>query len=372
MSFLIIDRERYALQLGETTLGGTADELLSLSALGGLPPFAVITSGVDPVTTIRAVPGAPPVQVGEQVLTATPAALHHGDRLVIGGLTILYGDASAAGRTSPVHGVAIEEPDLLAQWSRTEGTAPTGGRLVARADGETHEIPDDGLVIGRDPECGLVVNSSAVSRRHATIAPGLLGYTVCDDSTNGVLVNGVRVERTTLLRQGDVVRIGDVEFRFEADAAAFEPERSLENDVVPSGPLASRALESPTVTPLLATLEVVTRGVDEGRRFRIERVAVQLGRASHNDIRIEDESVSATHVTLLQRGGAWQLLDLGSRNGSYVDGERVTERRLTNGCEIRLGNVKLVFRVIAAASVEQATRGIVGLTDEQLRGGASR
>jgi predicted component of type VI protein secretion system len=143
--------------------------------------------------------------------------LTHGDRLTVGRLVILYGDVSALGQTMPVRGISDEETHLLAQWSRMEVTAPTGGRLIAK-DGARWDIPDGGLLIGRDPECGLVITSNAVSRRHATITPGVWGYSVLDESTNGVLVNGTRIQRTALLRQGDVVLIGDVEYRFEADA----------------------------------------------------------------------------------------------------------------------------------------------------------
>jgi pSer/pThr/pTyr-binding forkhead associated (FHA) protein len=119
---------------------------------------------------------------------------------------------------------------------------------------------------------------------------------------------------------------------------------------------------------LLATLEVLTRGLQEGKRFRIERPIAQIGRGTHNDVHLADDSVSGSHATIVRRGAAWQLLDLGSRNGSYVDGVRVTEQALANGCEVRIGNVKLLFRMIAAAPArDQSTRGIVGLTAEQLR-----
>jgi hypothetical protein len=220
MSFLIIEHERYALKVGDTILGGSDDRLLAASPLGKLAPFAAISWGVDPVTTIRALPGAQGARVGGKPLTAKAMRLTHGDRLTVAELVILYGDVSALGQTLPVKGISIEETDLLAQWSRMEATAPTGGRLVAK-DGVQWAIPAAGLLIGRDPECGLVITSNAVSRRHATITPGVWGYTVLDESTNGVLVNGTRIQRTALLRQGDVVRIGDLEYRFEADA----PER---------------------------------------------------------------------------------------------------------------------------------------------------
>jgi hypothetical protein len=218
MSFLVIDHERYALKRGDTVLGGSDDELLAASPLGKLAPFAAITWGVDRVATIRSLTGGQRARLGGKHLGRTPTPLTHGDRLTVAGLVILYGDLSALGQTLPVWGIADQESDLLAQWSRREVTAPTGGRLIA-PDGAECPIPDIGLLIGRDPECGLVITSNAVSRRHATITPGTWGYSVLDESINGVLVNGTRIERTVLLHQGDVLRIGDVEYRFEADPA---------------------------------------------------------------------------------------------------------------------------------------------------------
>jgi pSer/pThr/pTyr-binding forkhead associated (FHA) protein len=191
---------------------------------------------------------------------------------------------------------------------------------------------------------------------------------ITDESTNGVFVNGARIEGATLLRQGDRVRIGKTEFRFEADDAVFEPAPAMR----PAEPTPVAPLRQPVAPaerpPLLATLEVLTRGLQEGKRFRIERNLVQIGRGTHNDVHLADDSVSGSHATLMRRGVAWWLVDLGSRNGSYVDGVRVTEQQLTSGCELRLGNVKLLFRSIASAPADDgSTRGIVGLTEEQLR-----
>jgi pSer/pThr/pTyr-binding forkhead associated (FHA) protein len=367
MSFLIIDRERYALQLGETTLGGDADELLAQSSLAQLPPFAVISSGSDDEVMIRALPGAIPAKLGGRLLTTTPRPIRHGDRLEVSGKVLLYGDLSAAGRTDAVPGVTDDEAMLLGDLAPADATAPTGGRLIALASGERHDVPDSGLVIGRDPECGVVIRSSSVSRRHASIAPGLLGYTITDESTNGVLVNGTRIVASALLRQGDRVRIGDAEFRFEADQAVYEPPPSLgAGESSLATPPRSEPVMRPAAT-LLATLEVLTRGLQEGKRFRLEKPVAQLGRGTHNDVHLADDSVSGSHATLVRRGATWHLLDLGSRNGTYVDGVRVTDQALTNVCELRIGNVKLLFRAInPAAADEQSTRGIVGLTDEQL------
>jgi pSer/pThr/pTyr-binding forkhead associated (FHA) protein len=369
MSFLIIDRERYALQLGETTLGGDADELLAQSSLSAIAPFAVLSSGRDGEATIRGLSGSAPALLGGRPLTPAPHAIRHGDRLEVAGRTILYGDLSAAGRTAAVTGITDEEALLLGNLAPAEATAPTGGRLVALSDGVRYDVPSGGLSIGRDPDCGVIIKATAVSRRHASIAPGLLGYTITDESTNGVLVNGTRLHGSALLRQGDRIRIGKAELRFEADQAVFEPPPSMRPaESSPAGERVRSNAAPPEPPMLLATLEVLTRGIQEGKRFRIERPIAQIGRGTHNEVHIADESVSGSHATMVRRGAGWHLLDLGSRNGTYVDGARVTEQPLPNGCEVRVGNVKLLFRMIAAApNDDESTRGIIALTEEQLR-----
>jgi predicted component of type VI protein secretion system len=65
-----------------------------------------------------------------------------------------------------------------------------------------------------------------VSRRHASIAPTENGYVLQDHSTNGVWVNGTRVQNSQLLARADVVRVGSEEFRFYADVAQGTPRSS--------------------------------------------------------------------------------------------------------------------------------------------------
>ncbi len=73
-------------------------------------------------------------------------------------------------------------------------------------------LSDRETIVGREPECGLVLDDSLVSRKHAS-------FRIVDDtvevrdlgSRNGVIVNGTRVEGATLLRHGDRIRIGSQE-----------------------------------------------------------------------------------------------------------------------------------------------------------------
>ena len=72
---------------------------------------------------------------------------------------------------------------------------------------------------------------------------------------------------------------------------------------------------------------------------------VTVGKASTNVVSLEhDTTVSRVHAVLENFGQAWSVRDLGSRNGTYVNGEKiVAERVLRSGDELRLGGSRLVF-----------------------------
>lgn len=215
MSFLIIDHERYALQMGDTVLGGPADEVLSLSALGKIPPFAILSCAPEGVGTIKRLRQGAEILIDGEPLGTKPRTLKHGARITVAGLDISYGELRAAGGTAHIGSVDVEA--LSSLEGMASSAKAVNGRLVRLTGGDTTLIPEEGLEIGRDPTCGLVLASKSVSRRHAEIAPFRLGYRLTDRSRNGVFVNGVRVKRSQLLRNGDVVRVGTEELRFEAD-----------------------------------------------------------------------------------------------------------------------------------------------------------
>ena len=73
------------------------------------------------------------------------------------------------------------------------------------------------------PARDVVVASADASRWHAPVERTLLGYVVRDTSANGIRVSGVRVDGSRPLAPGDVLRIGDEELRFDADAPPAEP-----------------------------------------------------------------------------------------------------------------------------------------------------
>lgn len=118
--------------------------------------------------------------------------------------------------------------------------------------------------------------------------------------------------------------------------------------------------------PLLATLEIVNEGPSKGQKFEVHVPLAHVGRGAHNDVVIVDDSVSDTHAKLQRRDDGWYVVDLGSTNGTYVGGHRVTEEhRLDGAPDVRFGGVKVLFRPQGALPDAKGTRMIAGVPRER-------
>jgi len=90
-------------------------------------------------------------------------------------------------------------------------------------------------------------------------------------------------------------------------------------------------------------IEVRAAGAPELLALTGQRIS--LGRAENNGIRLADTNVSEIHAVIESYGKSFALRDLGSSNGTFVNGQRlVAERRLRCGDKIRPGGARLVFR----------------------------
>lgn len=98
----------------------------------------------------------------------------------------------------------------------------------------------------------------------------------------------------------------------------------------------------PDAPPLEPVREVVTLTV-AGRRHEITQSRVVLGRSRECEIRVADVNSSRRHAELRQEGAAYWIVDLGSMNGTEVNGKRVDRERLRDGDRITLGSTEIVF-----------------------------
>jgi pSer/pThr/pTyr-binding forkhead associated (FHA) protein len=80
-----------------------------------------------------------------------------------------------------------------------------------------------------------------------------------------------------------------------------------------------------------------------GRTHALEGGKVVLGRSKDSDLQVEDANVSRRHAELRREGPAWWLVDLGSTNGTELNGKRVQRAKLNDGDTITLGATDVVF-----------------------------
>lgn len=392
---------------------------------------AVVTLAPDGSAVIRRDAPNAVILVNGVQLGVEPSPILHGDKVEIAGEELRFGDASQGGSTQFVSGAQVAEMARAARaGAPAKPTLARGGRLVSLTDGREYSIPDDGITIGREVGNDVVIPSSEVSRKHAEIVPMPGGYHLTDLSTNGMFVNGVRVEQKQVLGRGDVLKLGPEEFRFYADTAKVAPPApappvapaapmaapvavpvmppatdlpeftlDLESAIVsaavpsaapvpPAAPVVLVPTEPQAVAPVapvapapapakpapagrtpMATLEIINEGPQKGTKFEIHSALTNVGRGAHNDVALNDESVSDSHAKIQKRDGGWFIVDQDSTNGTYVGGRRVQgEQRVEGAPDVRFGGIKMTFRPVAVAGdVGGGTRAIAAMSADQIR-----
>ena len=368
MIHLEIDGERYPIAAGETVIGSATDSTVVLEGEGIRPRHAVVQGMPAGAAAIRAAANDAEVRVNGVRLGSDPTPLLHGDKIGIGNRELLVVDPARAGSTQLFDSGAFA--DLAPPPGYKVTGTRTGGRLVCLTDGREYRVGSRPLSLGRDAGSDVVVAGNDVSRQHAEIRNEPDGYILLDLSVNGTYVNGERIGKTHVLARADVIRIGNDEFRFYADAAGpSSPQPAPESPTPPDPPppppppppsgAAQRLSDtmhgipeqeparrdtppSPEAAPLASLL--FRSGEFKGRRLPIKVPVVNIGRGDYNDIVIGDPSVSTMHAKLQRREAIWILTDLGSTNGTFVEGEAVSgEMPLSPGTILRFGDVIALF-----------------------------
>lgn len=390
MALLELGGKRFTIPVGEVTLGSDAGCAISLSGAAVLPRHALLQGQADGQVIIRKASPAADVLINGVRLGAEPTPLLHGDKVEVGGHELTFVDERRSGSTqfvkafTPATGAAPAKAGV-----KPPAIGVTGGRVVSLTDGREYVIAAASLVFGREAGCDVVVAGKDVSRRHAEIVQTPKGYLLVDTSTNGTFVNEERVEGQRILARSDVIRLGDEQFRFYADAA---PATAAPPPPPPPPPPPGPAASPPQAAPLpsapspgtqpvggsgqaapppgvgdrlrhtvhgleayvppsprsatggsLASFLVRSGGL-AGQRLSVKTPVVNIGRADYNDLVVPDPSVSTSHAKLQRREGVWVLVDLDSTNGTFVDGEQVKgDAPLAPGANVRLGDVQLVF-----------------------------
>lgn len=242
-------------------------------------------------------------------------------------------------------------------------------KLTYTVGGEqkTFEVKDS-CSIGRVPENDIALKDEAgSSRRHCQILKIREGVYELSDlgSTNGTKVNGQAVKRHKL-QDGDVIRIGETQLAWSdgsgaSGGAGGEEEILLEE---PAGASAPKSAPSSGGGTSEQCYLVFAGGPKDGQKLALDKKRVTFGRNPKNTYPLEDAGCSGYHCEISREGGAYLLRDLGSTNGTLVDGEPVSETALAHGARIRIGGTRFVFVDPTVSDFEKAMSSVDDLGSE--------
>ena len=219
--------------------------------------------------------------------------------------------------------------------------------------------------IGRGGECQLLLADEGVSRRHALIRAGEDGrFTLENLSRNGTLLDGKPVDSAPL---ADGARIGIGPFKAvfvsgdAGGAAAVDPTRTVSRDPTRVLQVAEDGRKLVVERAVIEALE----GPDKGTRWEIRHERAVVGKAPGCDVELKDAYVSSQHFRIENAPSGFRLKDLGSTNGTLVNGVRVADGGISFGSEIKLGKTVLKFTSkreerALGASASSAFEGMVG------------
>ncbi|MFM8251575.1 MAG: ATP-binding protein, partial [Planctomycetota bacterium] len=92
----------------------------------------------------------------------------------------------------------------------------------------------------------------------------------------------------------------------------------------------------------MASLFVI-QGRDQGKRYELSSETTSLGRDATNSIQVHDTEVSRHHCEIRRSAAGYQLVDLGSLNGAFINNQKFAERRLVSGDRVQLGRTLYLF-----------------------------
>lgn len=282
--------------------------------------------------------------------------------------------------------------------------------LSIHRDGEMiKEVPIQGeAMLGRAEGCVIRLEDRAISRQHALFKRTESGVQIEKKSAFApLLVNGSEVT-SAIIKEGDVINLGPYLLRLVfpkpepvvtplpaapvlevpvASPVTTEPvaDISLNN----GGDILLGAMNSPVPEPELVSDSGATAMIgDSGKtrvlggssnlrailRFRegaanhteyeITQNEVILGRDKTCQIILTDKKASRNHTAIRRTGAAFTIHDLGSGNGTYVNGVRIKEQELSGDDTIRIGDTEFKFSAVSL-DYEQNAAGYESPPDEE-------
>jgi hypothetical protein len=260
-----------------------------------------------------------------------------------------------------------DDPEPFVQRLLRTGVRPTElAEAVQEYLREHQDVTDDGVLAPNVLRITLGTKDHERLSRYGIVLPRALGTVVVETAAEaGWLLLGpvkVRIDRDELIKAGTYRLVGRVEAVEgwgpaidsagdpAGEPAGQEPATTGHAGATPTGTGdatdgADAATDSGThgttadVGGTTETMLVARTGVDAGASLVLDGRRVTAGRGAGCDLVVRDTTVSREHAAFVLRGDVWWVLDLGSTNGTRVNGLRAAEHPVTPGDRIELGDV---------------------------------
>ena len=218
---------------------------------------------------------------------------------------------------------------------------------VRHPDGEQQVVPlgAEPVTVGRSTGNTIVIKDAAISRTHLEIVLGNNGLYYARDlgSANGMSVNGHR-EQHVPLKPGDLIELGTylLIFSVATDSDADPTRMGRETRIEGTGQRRSVVATNGSPNYIAAASDDDEGGIAASLTLYGKEVAT-IGRASENDLVLDDPQVSRRHAQVRWNGAQYVISDLNSTNGVYINGERVREAPFIEGARVQIGRFRFLF-----------------------------
>ncbi|MFG3201010.1 FHA domain-containing protein [Streptomyces sp. NPDC048192] len=218
--------------------------------------------------------------------------------------------------------------------------------LVETDTGSTVMSPGHDYHVGRDPLSDIVLDDARVSWHHAVLRCDRDRWTLKDQhSTNGTYADGHRVDEWGV-HPGSVIRFGN----------PTDGPRAVLTGAPPPAPGRPSAVSQPLLTGTF-------RRPSSVRPLPVR--SARIGRAADNDLVVDDLVVSRRHAELRAHpDGTYEIVDLGSHNGTYLNGRPVTRAPIRPGDVVGIGH--FAFSLVGDELQEYVDTGEISLDVQDL------
>ncbi len=209
-------------------------------------------------------------------------------------------------------------------------------------------VDKDYFVLGRSRRCDVVLDDKNVSREHAVIVHKHNAYELQDrGSRNGTILNGSPVSGSAPLRDGDRISIPPYELQFlESGSGSTRGDDEEKTAFLDAGKERQRKRSGrrrrAKAGPLRYSL-VALEGPLKGTSYANWEGDLTLGRSDENTVIMPDDAVSQAHARMWEDDNLFFIEDLGSSNGTFVEGVRIHSTRLKKTQKIRIGSSTFLF-----------------------------